>query len=181
MDTYEEFAESNLELLKSLPAPTIAKTYYENDDMYVFDEFQTGAAPGSRRPKINTLYDVFVNIAEDESAHVATMHSCQDESVVLRSPNREAAIIAAAAAVALLSAVANGQFDGLSELSSSFLSGDIQSDGDTLLKTAEDSGEVFGTGMSLKASLENLLKSVTQNGERDLGAALLDFISSLRL
>lgn len=40
VDTYAEFAESNRELLQSMPPPLVAKAYYEAPDMYVFDEFQ---------------------------------------------------------------------------------------------------------------------------------------------
>ena len=36
---------------------------------------------GSRRPKVQNLHDVFVNIADDEAEHVKTMASCQDPQV----------------------------------------------------------------------------------------------------
>jgi ubiquinol oxidase len=41
VDTYTEFAESNKEVLQSMPAPAVAKDYYEASDLYAFDEFQT--------------------------------------------------------------------------------------------------------------------------------------------
>ena len=44
VDTYGEFAEANKELLMNMPPPRIALEYYEADDMYVFDEFQTSRA-----------------------------------------------------------------------------------------------------------------------------------------
>ena len=39
--TYAQFTEENRALLESLPAPDVAKAYYEGDDLYLFDEFQT--------------------------------------------------------------------------------------------------------------------------------------------
>jgi len=46
VDTYQEFAESNKELLMQMEAPIVAKEYYESVDMYVFDEFQTNRLKG---------------------------------------------------------------------------------------------------------------------------------------
>jgi ubiquinol oxidase len=66
VDTYSEFLESNEDLLRSLEAPPVAKEYYESYDLHIFDEFQTGVTFGSRRPLVNSLYDVFVNIRDDE-------------------------------------------------------------------------------------------------------------------
>ena len=76
VDTYTEFYETNEMKLRILPAPRCAVDYYMNDDLYQFDEFQTALQPGSRRPIVKSLYDVFVNIAEDERSHVATMAEC---------------------------------------------------------------------------------------------------------
>ena len=47
------------------------------------------------------MYDVFVNIADDEAEHVKTMASCQDPSVIVRSPNTEAAVLATTALTAV--------------------------------------------------------------------------------
>ena len=59
---------------------------------------QTDTPKGTRRrPRIESLYDVFCNIKADEAAHVSTMAMCQDPAVVVRSPNAEAAMTAAAA------------------------------------------------------------------------------------
>eukprot|EP00793_Prasinoderma_coloniale_P003029 PRCOL_00006496-RA len=60
----------------------------------MFDEFQTGAPVGSRRPTIDNLHDVFSNIALDEAAHVSTMADCQDSDFLARSPNYEAMVAA---------------------------------------------------------------------------------------
>lgn len=93
VDTYAEFAESNKILLQSLEAPSVAKEYYENIDLYIFDEFQTEIPKGSRRPEINSLYDVFINIIDDEAAHVSTMNVCQNPEINVISSNAEAAIL----------------------------------------------------------------------------------------
>ncbi len=42
----------------------------------MFDEFQTGQQK-LRRPAINNLYDVFLNIRDDEAEHIKTMVACQ--------------------------------------------------------------------------------------------------------
>ena len=107
MDTYGEFLDSNQALLKAIAAPRVAKDYYESADMYIFDEFQTSRPKGTRRPRVETLYDVFSNIRDDEKEHVATMSACQDPEVLLRSPNTEAAIAASALSVLLLSYLAD--------------------------------------------------------------------------
>jgi ubiquinol oxidase len=52
-------------------------------DYYLFDEFQTSQAGGTlRTPKCDNLYDVFVNIRDDEGEHVKTMAACQDFSIM---------------------------------------------------------------------------------------------------
>lgn len=128
VDTYTEFAESNKELMMSMPPPVIAKKYYEADDMYVFDEFQTARAKGSRRPKIGSLYDVFCNIRDDEAEHVSTMAACQDPAVIIRSPNTEAAIFAAAAVSAVVGALLSGNIAAVDDsgLSTDAVQGLIQ-------------------------------------------------------
>jgi len=91
VDTYGEFVDKNKELLKSMPPPQEAVDYYNGQDMYLFDEFQTGRDPKSRRPKIDNLYDVFCNIRNDELEHVKTMFQCQTAVQQLMSPNVVAA------------------------------------------------------------------------------------------
>eukprot|EP00958_Prasinococcus_capsulatus_P024528 scaffold3841_cov412-Prasinococcus_capsulatus_cf.AAC.9 len=75
VDTYAEFVDANEELLKRLPAPEVARKYYCGDDMYMFDEFQTSRRPGERRPVVETLYDVFSNIRDDEGEIFAAAHA----------------------------------------------------------------------------------------------------------
>ncbi|KAK3141207.1 hypothetical protein QOZ80_4BG0330830 [Eleusine coracana subsp. coracana] len=84
--TYDKFLKLHGEELKGLPAPEAAISYYLNEDLYLFDEFQTARAPCSRRPKIDNLYDVFVNIRDDEAEHCKTMKACQTHGN-LRSPH----------------------------------------------------------------------------------------------
>jgi len=122
--TYAQFTEENKELLEALPAPEIAKKYYEAEDLYLFDEFQTTTMSSTgeivslrldtssdsessdeetkknrlsvRRPKIETLYDVFSNICEDEKEHVGTMSACQIEGVTVGNANSINALTALA-------------------------------------------------------------------------------------
>ena len=71
-ETYDKFIKENAENLKTLPAPKIAKEYYERKTC-MFDDFQSCREPGSRRPVIRNLYDVFFNIRNDEAEHFKTM------------------------------------------------------------------------------------------------------------
>jgi len=82
VDTYGEFVDANEELLKALEPPLVAAQYYRSPDLYMFDEFQTDISNGRRDPKCNNLYDVFVNIRDDEGEHVKTMHACQDAEIM---------------------------------------------------------------------------------------------------
>ena len=79
VDTYSQFVDENESVLRSLPAPAIAKQYYQSDDLYMFDEFQTSRIDETlrRRPVVETLYDVFRCVRDDELEHVKTMVACQ--------------------------------------------------------------------------------------------------------
>lgn len=85
-ETYDKFIKSKGEELKKLPAPEVAVRYYTEGDLYLFDEFQTSRPINSRRPKIDNLYDVFLNIRDDEAEHCKTMKACQTHGN-LRSPH----------------------------------------------------------------------------------------------
>uniref|UniRef100_A0A2N9EQN8 Ubiquinol oxidase n=1 Tax=Fagus sylvatica TaxID=28930 RepID=A0A2N9EQN8_FAGSY len=85
-ETYDKFIKSQGDELKKLPAPEVAVKYYTGGDFYLFDEFQSARAPNSRRPKIENLYDVFLNIRDDEAEHCKTMRACQTHGN-LRSPH----------------------------------------------------------------------------------------------
>merc|ERR1711988_208543 len=84
-ETYDGFIKQNAEILKSLPAPKIAEEYYETKT-FMFDDFQSCRDPGSRRPVIRNLYDVFLNIRNDEAEHFKTMVAAQDELYLKENP-----------------------------------------------------------------------------------------------
>lgn len=68
VDTYIEFLKENETTLRRLPVPDVAIEYY-NHFLYYFYEFQTSEDAkkvARERPKLNSLYDVFENIALDE-------------------------------------------------------------------------------------------------------------------
>lgn len=93
-NTYDKFLQENTDQLKAQAAPQIAIQYYRDGDLYMFDEFQTAQAPEHRRPAVNNLYDVFVNIRDDEQEHVKTMIACQkaDAKRTFKSPHHQVEI-----------------------------------------------------------------------------------------
>jgi ubiquinol oxidase len=78
-ESYSRFLEDHGEFLKTQPAPLVAQKYYRDGDLYMFDNMSVDViidAPGhvkARRPKMNTLYDCFSAIRDDEAEHVKTM------------------------------------------------------------------------------------------------------------
>ena len=59
-----------------MPVPEIARQYYEREDHYLFDKFCTVAESGEgcdasarRRPRLESLYDVFCCVRDDEQEH----------------------------------------------------------------------------------------------------------------
>jgi ubiquinol oxidase len=90
--TYSTYLSLHESELSALPAPEIAINYYRDGDLYMFEEVQTEAHGEFRRPQINTLYDVFVNIRDDEYEHVKTMISCQNVGAhgTIKSPHTAA-------------------------------------------------------------------------------------------
>lgn len=76
-ESYDKFLKEYEAELKSREAPEVAIAYYQNGDLYMFDEFQTSHPSSLRRPEINNLYDVFVAIRDDEMEHIKTMVACQ--------------------------------------------------------------------------------------------------------
>lgn len=77
--TYDQFVKEHEEELKAQPAPQVAVDYYRDGDLYMFDEFQTGSCQ-VRRPKMDSLYDAFSAIRDDEAEHVKTMAALQTET-----------------------------------------------------------------------------------------------------
>lgn len=82
-ETYDAFLNTYGEELKEQPAPDVAVEYYTGTDLFLFDEFQTSTEPYTRRPVIENLYDVFVNIRNDEAEHCKTMIACQGNKSIL--------------------------------------------------------------------------------------------------
>ncbi|MGB7443655.1 MAG: alternative oxidase [Coleofasciculaceae cyanobacterium] len=83
--TYDKFLTKHAEELKTQPAPQAALTYYGEGELYMFDAFQTAKQEDIRRPQIESLYDVFVAIRDDEMEHVKTMTACQQPEAELIS------------------------------------------------------------------------------------------------
>jgi ubiquinol oxidase len=76
-----------------LPATNVAKEYYRDGDLYMFDEMhhatQQQKGKDIRRPKCDTLYHVFCNIRDDEMEHVKTMEFLQQEDAnLVRQPQQ---------------------------------------------------------------------------------------------
>jgi ubiquinol oxidase len=78
-DTYNGFLTEYADKLKGMPVPPIATKYYVEDNPFMFDQFCTVKAKDAvsdfseRRPSLSTLYDVFVNVRDDEREHWKTL------------------------------------------------------------------------------------------------------------
>jgi ubiquinol oxidase len=78
-DTYSKYLSEHEAMLKSLPVPPIATKYYVDDNPFLFDLFCTVKDKdedgnfSARRPKLESLYDVFVNVRNDEREHWKTL------------------------------------------------------------------------------------------------------------
>lgn len=78
-DTYNGFLTNHGDMLKKMPVPEIAQKYYVEDNPFLFDLFCTVKDKddegnfSARRPKLESLYDVFVNIRDDEREHWKTL------------------------------------------------------------------------------------------------------------
>lgn len=183
VDTYTEFAEANKEVLQSLPAPAIAREYYEALDMYVFDEFQTARAKGSRRPIIRTLYDAVCAIRDDEAEHVKTMAACQNPDVVLRSPNTEAAILTATVLAGLLAA-ASTQVSSQEVLDyASAATANIRQAVEDAVSFAADrmsAGAPAVSGEDIQEGVSQVESVVEDQGSGGLLEMVLDVLSKLR-
>jgi ubiquinol oxidase len=95
--TYDKFLKENEARLRAMPVPDVARQYYEADSPCWFDQFCTTAEPGTPprrreledgccmtcpedkfdeatgRPRLASLYDVFVNVRNDEREHWKTL------------------------------------------------------------------------------------------------------------
>ena len=78
-NTYDGFLRDHGPKLKGMPVPDIARKYFERDDPFLFDQFCTVKEPDGgeftsrSRPPLESLYDVFVNIRNDEKEHWKTL------------------------------------------------------------------------------------------------------------
>jgi ubiquinol oxidase len=69
--TYDQYLQEHGEMLRSQPVPPIATKYYVVDNPFLRNLVHNGQDPYrmlQRRP-LNSLYDVFVNIRDDECEH----------------------------------------------------------------------------------------------------------------
>lgn len=78
-NTYNKYLTEHAAMLKSLPVPEIAEKYYIKDNPFLFDLFCTVKDKdqegkfSARRPRLESLYDVFVNVRDDEREHWKTL------------------------------------------------------------------------------------------------------------
>ena len=78
-ETYDKYLSEHAEKLKGMPVPPIATKYYVEDNPFLFDLFCTvkdldeDGRFSARRPKLESLYDVFVNVRDDEREHWKTL------------------------------------------------------------------------------------------------------------
>lgn len=97
--TYDDYLNRHAKELKMQPAPQVAINYYRDGDLYMFEETQFTQSHTFRRPKVDNLYDVFINIRDDECEHVKTMESLQQPEArqMFKSPHtvRELSVISA--------------------------------------------------------------------------------------
>ncbi|CAN0208522.1 unnamed protein product [Pylaiella littoralis] len=83
--TYDSFLSDNEEMLKQQPAPMVAKKYYGEDKLYVFNGLHNGPSgltfeeSDHMRPAISNLFDTFVAVRNDEWEHVKTMKALQKD------------------------------------------------------------------------------------------------------
>jgi ubiquinol oxidase len=78
-ETYDGFLKNHGDRLKTMPVPKIAIKYYIEDNPFLFDLFCTVKDQDAKRnfseqrPQLGSLYDVFVNIRDDEKEHWKTL------------------------------------------------------------------------------------------------------------
>lgn len=78
--TYDDYVLTHEAMLKELPVPPIATKYYVEDNPFLFDLFctvkeidQADGSISNRRPQLENLYDVFLNVRDDEKEHWKTL------------------------------------------------------------------------------------------------------------
>jgi len=94
-ETYDKFLNDYAEMLKTKPVPPIAKKYYVDDNPFLFDLFCTvkdmdeEGKFSTRRPKLDSLYDVFVNVRDDEREHWKTLCNLVQYNDMQGVPNNQ--------------------------------------------------------------------------------------------
>ncbi len=69
-DTYDSFLKKNADVLAQTPAPICARQYYNYSKLYLLNELEgKNMDIDPERPKVETLYDVFCCIRDDEGKH----------------------------------------------------------------------------------------------------------------
>ena len=97
--TYSQLLDDNESLLRELPPSIAATDYYAfgiSDPLYA--EIQTDALArgiGLRNPgeSMESLYDVFSAIRDDEADHVKTMQACLDAELTINSASTETRLL----------------------------------------------------------------------------------------
>jgi len=78
-ETYDAYLRSHEAELRRQPVPRAARAYYDAPNPYLFDLCRTTTSGRRRVPlkksKLASLYDVFVNVRDDEKTHWATLCS----------------------------------------------------------------------------------------------------------
>lgn len=93
-ETYDGYLTNYEQTLKNRPVPAIAHKYYVEDNPFLFDLFCTvkdyddDGNFSARRPKLDTLYDVFVNIRDDEREHWKTLCNLVQFDEMQGTPNQ---------------------------------------------------------------------------------------------
>lgn len=78
-ETYDGYLTQHADMLKKMPVPDIARKYYVEDNPFLFDLFCTvkdtddDGSYSARRPTLDSLYDVFINVRNDEREHWKTL------------------------------------------------------------------------------------------------------------
>jgi ubiquinol oxidase len=68
---------------------------------------------GTRRPQLQSLYDVFVAIRDDEGQHVSTMRNCQRGGNAMHSPHDSQGVEGSASGATISGGASAEMCDGL--------------------------------------------------------------------
>ena len=71
-ETYDAFLAERADELRARPVPDVARRYYEAEDAALWS-LVCAEGCAALRPRLESLYDVFVNVRDDERAHWGTL------------------------------------------------------------------------------------------------------------